>query len=139
MNIFPQDGLPYYLTESAPPDVIKKFAEGQVRTPEDAARMVDKQIAEGADIVKLYVVTWLRRDGQIQPLAMPLSVVKAAAEEAHHKGKLVFAHPSTMEGVKLALAGPVDVLAHIAEDAEAWDSSVANRLQAAHVTMIPTL
>jgi imidazolonepropionase-like amidohydrolase len=139
MILFPQNGLPYYLTESSPPDVVRKFAEGEVRTPEDAVRMVDKQIAEGADIVKLYVVTWLRRDGKIQTLAMPLSIVRAAAEEAHRKGKLVFAHPSTVEGVNLALAGHVDVLAHTAEDAEAWDDRLARRLKAAHVTLIPTL
>jgi imidazolonepropionase-like amidohydrolase len=139
MILFPQDGLPYYLTESTPSDVIKKFAEGEVRTPEDAVRLVDKQIAEGADIVKLYIVTWLRRDGKIQPQAMPLSVAKAAAEEAHRKGKLVFAHPSTIEGVKLALASHVDVLAHTAEDGENWNDALATQLQAAHVTMIPTL
>jgi imidazolonepropionase-like amidohydrolase len=122
MIIFLKDGLPFYLTESAPPDVIRKFAEGEVRTPQEAVQMVDKQIAAGADIVKLYVVTLLRRENGIQTLAMPLPIVKAAADEAHRKGKLVFAHPSTLEGVRLALAGHVDVLAHAAEGAEAWRS-----------------
>jgi imidazolonepropionase-like amidohydrolase len=139
MIIFPLNGLPYYVTESLPPDLIKSFVEGEAATPEDAVRIVDKQIAAGADIVKLYVVTWLRRDGKIQPSAMPLSVIKAATDEAHRKGKLVFAHPSTMEGVKLVLAGHVDVLAHTAEEPESWDSALCARLKYAHVTLIPTL
>jgi hypothetical protein len=95
-------------------------------TPEDAVRMVDKQIAAGADIVKLYVVTWLRQDGKIQPSAMPLSVIKAATDEAHRKGKLV-------------LAGHVDVLAHTAEEPASWDSALSTRLRNVHVTLIPTL
>jgi imidazolonepropionase-like amidohydrolase len=139
MILFPRNGLPYYVTESLAPEVVKQFAEGEAATPEDAVRIVDKQIADGADIVKLYLVSWLRRANKIAPLAMPLSVVKAAVQEAHRKGKLVFAHPSTMEGVELALAGQVDVLAHTVEEAKSWNRALAARLHAAHVTLIPTL
>ena len=135
--IFPENGLPYYLTENLPPDVLKIIAEDEAATPEDAVRIVDKQIGEGADIVKLYVVTWLRRNGKIEPSPMKLSIIEAATEEAHRKGKLVFAHPSTLEGVRLVLAGHVDVLAHTSE--EGWDETIAARLKAAHVTLIPTL
>jgi imidazolonepropionase-like amidohydrolase len=101
--------------------------------------MVDEQIAQGADIVKLYVVTWLRRNGRIEPYAMPLPIVKAATDEAHRKGKLVFAHPSNAEGVELVLAGHVDVLAHTSEEPERWNDAVSARLKAANVTLIPTL
>ena len=139
MIIFPANGLPYYITESMPPDVIKVFARGEVATPADAVRMVDEQLAQGADIVKLYVVTWLHRDGKIEPYAMPLPIVKAATDEAHRKGKLVFAHPSNTEGVELVLAGHVDVLAHTSEEPEKWNDAVSARLKAANVTLIPTL
>ena len=139
MILFPQNGLPYYITEFMPPDVVKKFAEGEAATPEDAVRIVDQQIADGADFVKLYVVTWLRRDGKIVPSAMPLPVVKAAVQEAHRKGKLVFAHPSTMKGVELVLAGDVDVMVHTVEEVNGWNRAIAARLEAAHVTLIPTL
>jgi len=139
MIIFPEHGLPFYITESMSPDQIKGFAKGEAPTPADAVRIVDEQLAQGADIVKLYAVTWLRRDGKIEPYAMPLPVVKAATDEAHRKGKLVFAHPSNMEGVELVIAGHVDVLAHTSEEPEKWNDAVSARLKAANVTLIPTL
>jgi imidazolonepropionase-like amidohydrolase len=137
--IFPENGLPYYITESMSPGQIQGFAKGEAATPADAVRIVDEQLAQGADIVKLYVVTWLRRDGKIVPYAMPLPIVKAATDEAHRKGKLVFAHPSNAEGVDLVLAGHVDVLAHTSEEAEKWNDATSARLKAANVTLIPTL
>lgn len=70
---------------------------------------------------------------------MPLPVVKAATDEAHRKDKLVFAHPSTIEGVELVIAGHVDVLAHTSEEADKWDEALSARLKAANVTLIPTL
>ena len=139
MIIFPQNGLPYYLTESLPPDMVTIIAKNEAATPADAVRIVDEQLAEGADIVKLYAVTWLRRDGKIEPYAMPLPVVKAATQEAHRKGKLVFAHPSTMEGVELAIDGHVDVLAHTSEEPGEWNGALSARLKAANITLIPTL
>jgi imidazolonepropionase-like amidohydrolase len=139
MILFPANGLPFYITESLPPDQVKAFAKGEAPTPADAVRIVDEQLAQGADIVKLYVVTWLRPNGKIEPYAMSLPVVKAATEEAHRKGKLVFAHPSNMEGVELVLAGHVDVLAHASEEPEKWNDAVSARLKAAKVTLIPTL
>ena len=139
MIIFTKDGLPYYLTESLLPDMIAAWAKGEAATPADAVRIVDEQLAQGADIVKLYAVTWLRRDGKIVSYAMPLPVVKAATDEAHRKGKLVFAHPSTIEGVELVIAGHVDVLAHTSEEADKWDEALSARLKVANVTLIPTL
>ena len=139
MIIFPKDGLPYYLTENLPPDMVAALAKGEAATPADAVRIVDEQIAQGADIVKLYAVSWLRRDGKPVPYAMPLPVAKAATDEAHRKGKLVFAHPSTIEGVELVIAGHVDVLAHTSEESDKWDEALSARLKAANVTLIPTL
>jgi imidazolonepropionase-like amidohydrolase len=139
MIIFPENGLPYYLTESLPPDMVAIIAKNEAATPADAVRIVDAQLAQGADIVKLYAVTWLRRDGKIEPYAMPLPVVKAATQEAHRKGKLVFAHPSTMEGVELAIDGHVDVLAHTSEEPGEWNGALSARLKAANITLIPTL
>jgi imidazolonepropionase-like amidohydrolase len=138
--LFSKNGLPYYALESLPPNEIKEWKEGEVATPEEAVQLVDRQIAAGADIVKLYAVSWIRRDGKIEPYPMKLSIVKAATNEAHRLGKLVFAHPSTTEGLLLVIDGHVDVLAHTSEEPALWEQQgLASRLKAANVTLIPTL
>ena len=139
MIIYPKEGPPYYLTESLPPDLVAVLEKSAAATPADAVRIVDEQLAAGADIVKLYAVSWIRRNGKVAPYPMSLDVVKAATAEAHRKGKLVFAHPATMEGVELVLAGHVDVLAHTSEEGSKWDDALSARLKAANVTLIPTL
>jgi hypothetical protein len=70
---------------------------------------------------------------------MPLAIVQAATAEAHRNGKLVFAHPSIVEGGEIVIRGHVDVLAHTVEDPEHWDNSLVARLKAANVSLIPTL
>ena len=135
--LYPKDGIPYYVIDTVPPDIVKMLA--QPATPEEAARAVDDAVAQGADIIKLFVVSWVRRDGKHGPLPMSLGIVQAAVAEAHRKGKLVFAHPSTIEGVELILRGHVDVLAHTTEDPAQWNASIVKRLKAADVSLIPTL
>lgn len=56
---------------------------------------VDEDIAGGADIIKLFVVSWVSRDGKHVPVPMSLAVAQAATTEAHRKASCVFAHPST--------------------------------------------
>jgi imidazolonepropionase-like amidohydrolase len=139
MIIFPKDGVPFYITENVSPELIAACRKEEAATPEDAVRMVDEQLAQGADVVKIMVVSWKRINGQITPWPMPLSVVQAATTEAHRKGKLVFAHPSTLAGVELVLAGHVDILAHTSEESDRWDTALSLRLKAENVTLIPTL
>ncbi|WP_431213867.1 amidohydrolase family protein [Puia sp. P3] len=140
MIIYPKDGIPYYVTESLPPDVVAVVRKmGEAATPADAVRIVDEQLGQGSDIVKLMAVSIMRPNGHLEFKPMPLPVVQAATAEAHSKGKLVFAHPTNMEGIELVLAGHVDVLAHASEEPSKWDSTVARRLKAANVTLIPTL
>ncbi len=137
LPLYPENGIPYYVLESIPPDVVKLMK--QPATPEEAVQAVDDDIAQGADIIKLFVVSWVSRNGRHVPLPMRLDIVQAAVNEAHRKGKLVFAHPSTIEGVKLVLKGHVDVLAHTIEGPADWTRDVVSRLKAANVSLIPTL
>jgi imidazolonepropionase-like amidohydrolase len=140
MIIYPKDGIPYYITENLPPDLVAVVRKlGEAATPADAVRIVDNQLEQGSDVVKLMAVSIMRPNGHIQFNPMPLSVVQAATAEAHRKGKLVFAHPTNMEGIELVLSGHVDVLAHASEEPSKWDSTVSCRLKAANVTLIPTL
>ena len=80
----------------------------QPATPAEAVRAVDDDIAHGADVIKLFVVSWVARAGKHVPVPMSLAIAEAATREAHRQGKLVFAHPSTITGVELVLRGHVD-------------------------------
>jgi len=135
--LFPKDGIPYYLVDTLPPDILKLL--DQPATPEEAVRAVDEHVAQGADIIKLFTVSPVHREGKLVWRPMPLAIVQAVTAEAHRKGKLVFAHPSIVEGAELVLRGHVDVLAHTIEDPEHWDNSLVARLKAANVSLIPTL
>src|SRR5216683_2237142 len=135
--LFPKAGIPYYLVDTLPLDILKLL--DQPATPEEAVRAVDEQVAQGADIIKLFTVSAVHREGQLVWQPMPLAIVQAANAEAHRKGKLVFAHPSIVEGVEIVIRGHVDVLAHTVEDTEHWDNSLVARLKAADVSLIPTL
>jgi len=129
--LFPRDGIPYYAAHS-----LLRAEFPQPDGPDSAARAAARLLDEGADFLKLYLVTYPTR---WRILAMPRDVAIAAAEEAHRRGKLVFAHPSTAEGLDLALAAKVDVLAHAIEMAPGWNDETARRVAHAGVTMIPTL
>jgi imidazolonepropionase-like amidohydrolase len=135
--LFPKDGIPYYLVDTLPPDILKLL--DQPATPEEAVRAVDEHVAQGADIIKLFPVSPIHREGKLVWQPMPLAIVQAATAEAHRKGKLVFAHPSIVEGAEIVIRGHVDVLAHTVEDPENWDNALVARLKAADVSLIPTL
>ena len=70
---------------------------------------------------------------------MPVEVAEAAATEAHRAGKLVFAHPSNVKGLEVALAAHVDVLAHAVEDTAGLSDALLARMRAANMSLIPTL
>jgi imidazolonepropionase-like amidohydrolase len=135
--LFPKDGVPYYVMDSVPLDVVKLLP--QPATAGEAIRAVDEHVAQGADVIKLFALSWVRSDGKKITMPMPAAIIQAAVAEAHRKGRLVFAHPSTIEGVELALQGHVDIIAHTTEDPERWTGSIVARLKAAKVSLIPTL
>jgi imidazolonepropionase-like amidohydrolase len=137
--IFPKDGIPYYVTDYSPPALVAIMRKYEAATAADATRIVDEQLEQGADVVKLMAVSIMRPNGHIEFNPMALPVVQAATAEAHSKGKLVFAHPTNMDGIELVLAGHVDVLAHTSEEPSKWDNTISQRLKAANVTLIPTL
>ena len=142
LPLYPENGIPYYVADSVPERLLRELL--QPRTPDDAAQMVNRQLDRGADLVKLFAVSWVRREGRIRPLPMPVERMRAAVEAAHGRGKPVFAHPSTREGVELALASGVDVLAHASEPIPGtreagWPPELVDRLLASGISFIPTL
>ena len=131
--IFPAHALPYYL-DNVPTTLRAKL--GQPETPAEATAFVDKNAALGTDLVKLFTGS-IVKPNQITPMAVPIA--QAAANEAHRRGQLVFAHTSNLEGTRVAVESGVDVLAHAPEETSGIDDPLLRRMVAQHMTMIPTL
>ncbi len=70
---------------------------------------------------------------------MPAPIARAAADEAHRRGKIVFSHASNTAGLEVALQARVDVLAHAVDDVRGWSESHIARMKANRMAMIPTL
>jgi imidazolonepropionase-like amidohydrolase len=70
---------------------------------------------------------------------MPLNIATAAVNESHLSGKIVFAHPSNLAGVQVAINSGVDVLAHAADDTRGVDAKLLQTAIAKNMAMIPTL
>lgn len=131
--IFPAHALPYYLAQ-LPAELKAKLA--QPETAADAGAFVDKNRAAGSDILKLFTGSIVSPD-HITPMQVPIA--RAAADEAHRYGQLVFSHPSNLEGTKVAIDAGVDVLAHTPEATSGIDEAILQRMIAQHMTIIPTL
>lgn len=132
--LYPPHGVPYYLHDTTPAWVRALML--QPATPAAARNDVRRNIAGGSDVIKLFTGSWVAR-GHVLP--MPLPVAKAAVETAHLEGKLVFAHPSNLAGVRVAMEGGVDVLAHAADDTEGIGPGLLATAVHNNMSMIPTL
>ena len=132
--IFPPSGIPYYVKDSTPPEVLRQFSP-----PKDARKAVaavDANIRGGADIIKLFTGSWVSRD-KVLPMPEPIAI--AAVRAAHRSGRLVFSHPSNLAGTQVAIDSRVDVFAHAPEDTLGIDDALLKRAVAQGMTMIPTL
>ncbi len=132
--LYPPHGLPFYIRETSPAWI--QFMMPQPETPDAARRIVRQEINAGTDITKLFTGSWVQR-GHVEP--MPLDIAKAAAETAHLNGKLVFAHPSNLAGIRIAIESGVDVLAHAADDTRGVDDALLSSAIHKNMAMIPTL
>ena len=110
--IYPQDGIPFYVKDSVPAAVLPFL--NQPATPEEAAAAVRRNIAGGANVVKLFTGSL---SSSRTVVLMREDIARAAVAEAHRTSALVFTHPSNAEGIRVALAAGVDILAHTAPQA----------------------
>lgn len=132
-GLYPPNGIPYYLSD-LPPEIRKNLP--QPATPEAAAAVVRRMHDMGADLTKLFTGSWVQ-PGHVLP--MPVAIASAAAKQAHQFHQLVFAHPSNLAGIRVAIEAGVDVLAHAPDETEGVDDTVIDQLLAHHMAMIPTL
>jgi imidazolonepropionase-like amidohydrolase len=78
---------------------------------EDVVRAVRRQIAAGADVIKLYAdYRW--RPGESSRPTFSAAELRAATEAAHDAGRTVAVHSSTEEGMRRSIAAGVDTIEH---------------------------
>lgn len=131
--IFPLNGTPIYARA-----LLAGQPSFEVADPAVAKKRVSEQIAAGADGVKLFTGAIVGKP--IGVLPMPLDIAKAAAAEAHRLGKPVFAHPSDLAGLNIAMESGVDILAHTTPDnGLEWTPELVAKLKGHKLALIPTL
>ena len=132
--LYPPNGIPFYVKESTP--AWARLFMAQPATADAARRDVRRNLDGGADLTKLFTGSWVAH-GRVLP--MPPEIAKAAVDESHLYGKLVFAHPSNLAGIRIAIESGVDVLAHAADDTRGVDQSLLATAVKKNMAMIPTL
>jgi imidazolonepropionase-like amidohydrolase len=132
-GLYPPHGIPYYL-DDLPASLLAELP--QPDTPAAAIGAVQQNVAMGTDIVKLFVGSYHSPDDIIH---MPVDIARAAVAEGHRHGQLVFAHPSDLEGLRIAMECGVDVLAHAPSKVDGVDDALLKTMVDHRMAMIPTL
>lgn len=134
LPLFPAQGLPVYLDHFDPAFLAKL---PQPDTVDAALATVRQNLDAGAEATKLFLVTPQRSR---PPRRMAADIAAAAATETQRRGRLVFAHPTDLDGVRAALSARVDILAHPPLGVPGpWPTELMDALRAAGVSMVPTL
>jgi len=114
-----------------------RFFFPSVETPDKARNLVRKEIAGGADYVKVFI-----EDGSCigYPGLPTLSddIVKAAIDVAHHHGKKTIVHATTASAAKQAIDAGIDCLGHLFFDNSATPELIDD-IVSSDVFVIPTL
>jgi imidazolonepropionase-like amidohydrolase len=132
--LFPPHGLPIYISH-LPKELLDKLP--QPSSVDQALTVLRENFAAGADGTKLFLVT---PQGDNTVKRMPPDIARAAGDEAHRRGQLMFAHPTDIEGVQQALDARVDILAHPPLGAPVpWPESLMKQVRDVGMSMIPTL
>jgi imidazolonepropionase-like amidohydrolase len=105
-------------------------------TPDQAIALVRDHAGKGANGIKLFAGSY---QGQGKVAVLPLAIAKAGVEEAHRHSMAVFAHPQDVDGLNVAIASGVDVLAHTVPQSPPWTPDFVVRLKSANIGLIPTL
>jgi imidazolonepropionase-like amidohydrolase len=131
--LYPPDGLPFYIRD-LPPELLAKLH--QPKTVDEALVQVRKNLAAGADGTKLFLHTTPRMG---ESSMMAPDIARALADETHRQGKLVFAHPTSLEGIRRAIDAGVDVVVHTTlGEQEDWDTPTLEKMVANRIAVIPT-
>lgn len=133
MPIFPVRGLPFYIRAETP--WYLRLLHPQPRGPRATQRYLERSYRNGAEVAKIFSGSNVRMD-EVKPLSG--SVAQAAVELAHRQGRLVFAHASNAEGLRIALEAGVDVIAHALDNPDGAHTLLQEAARRG-VWMVPTL
>jgi imidazolonepropionase-like amidohydrolase len=133
-SIYPENGIPFYVKERVPAEVLKYL--DQPATPGETVAAVQRTLGGGADAIKIFTGSIIAL-GSVLP--MKEEIARAAVGEAHRRGALVYTHPSNDEGVRVAIAAGVDILAHTAPRGSPWDEALVAKMRASGLSLTPTL
>lgn len=132
--LYPPGGIPFYLKDTLPKYLLRLLP--QPATPEEAVRDEERNIRDGADVLKLFTGSL---DTPHTVLPMPVPIARAAVDVAHRHGQMAFAHPSDIQGVRVAMESGVDVLAHSPSMPAGVDEAVLGEMVRRGMSMVPTL
>lgn len=131
---FPAGGTPIYVRDLFASLGVPSM---EVATPEQAAARARRQLAEGADGVKMMAGAIVGPPQGV--LHLDAAIARALVDEARRAGKPAVAHPSDIAGLEVALGSGVDLLAHGTPTTGPWAPALVQRLVAAKVALTPTL
>ncbi len=132
-GMYPPHGIPYYLGDLP---FYVRWLLPQPETPEAAAKIEERNIRIGADVLKLFTGSIVSPH---EVLPMPLDIASGAVEAAHRHGQIAFAHPTNLAGTRVALDSGIDVLAHAPSSPRGIDKAFIQSIVDRHRSMIPTL
>ena len=113
---------------------LERFQMTSVATEDEAVAGSKSLLDRGVDGLKFYAAT-----PGVGSRVVPESAMAAGVKEAHSRGKVVFAHPSTAPALLASVRAGVDVISHTTPQSGPWDAATIARMRQANVAVIPTL
>jgi imidazolonepropionase-like amidohydrolase len=113
---------------------LERFQMTSVETEDEALAAAKQLLGRGVDGLKFYAVT-----PGAGSRVVPENAMATAVKEAHSRGKVVFAHPSTAAGLLASVRAGVDVLTHTTPQSGPWDASTIATMKQGNVALVPTL
>jgi imidazolonepropionase-like amidohydrolase len=142
MGVTPKGGHPTEYISSSSSLLIRlicrlPFVFRTVQTPEEAVKFINKQIAGGADYIKIFI-----EDGScIGFPGLPVlddETLRMAVKEAHRHDKLAIVHVTTFKAAQQAIDAGADCLGHLFFDRVSTPKLIAD-IAASGAFIIPTL
>ncbi|GHV02755.1 imidazolonepropionase [Campylobacterota bacterium] len=138
MGITSKGGHPSQYQHSSENLLIRYFFSfPSASTPEEAVKLVNKRVKEGADYIKIFIES----GDNIGYPGLPVlddAALQAAIDEAHRHDKLTIAHVTTAADTERAVAAGIDALGHLFFDNQPSEQLVAD-ISKNGVFVIPTL